>query len=116
MPIARRPLSFAAALVLRFGLASGCSGSGANENPPDPTTEQLRQVGQRVPAFGGVQWDDDRLVVFVLKEEKVGVAREVLRNIFGRRRPPSICKCARRTERGRRRCKTRPARCCRSKR
>jgi hypothetical protein len=83
MPIARRPLSFAAALVLRFGLASGCSGSGANDDPPDPTTEQLRQIGQRVPAFGGVQWDDDRLVVSVLKEEKVGVAREVLRNIFG---------------------------------
>jgi hypothetical protein len=83
MPIARRPLSFAAALVLLLGLASGCSGSGANDDPPDPTTEQLRQVGQCVPTFGGVQWDGDRLVVFVLKEEKIGVAREVLRNIFG---------------------------------
>lgn len=68
--------------VLLLGLASGCSSSGANEDPPAPTTEQLRQVGQRVPAFGGVQFGDDRLVVFVL-EEKVGVAREVLRDISG---------------------------------
>jgi hypothetical protein len=83
MPIARRSVSFVVALALLIGLASGCSGSGANENPPDPTTEQLRQVGQHVPAFGGVQWDDDRLVVFVLEEEKVGVARQVIRDIFG---------------------------------
>lgn len=83
MPSARRPLSFAVAFALLLGLASGCSSSGANEDPPDPTTEQLRQVGQRVPAFGGVQLDDDRLVVFVLEEEKIGVARQVLREIFG---------------------------------
>jgi hypothetical protein len=83
MPIARRSVSFVVALALLIGLASGCSGSGANENPPDPTTEQLRQVGQYVPAFGGVQWDDDRLVVFVLEEQKVGVARQVIRDIFG---------------------------------
>lgn len=83
MPTARRPVSLVVAFVLLLGLVSGCSSSGANEDPPDPTTEQLRQIGQRVPAYGGVELDDDRLVVFVLEEEKIGVAREVLRDIFG---------------------------------
>jgi len=83
MPIARRSVSLVVALVLLLQLAAGCSGSGANNDTLDPSTEQLRQVGQNIPAFGGVQLDDDRLVVFVLEEEKIGVAREVLRDIFG---------------------------------
>jgi len=67
MPIARRPVSLIVALVLLLGLASGCSTSGANNDPSDPTTEQLRQVDQRVPSFGVGQRTNDRLAVFVLR-------------------------------------------------
>ena len=62
---------------------AGCSATDTNEPTFDPSTEQLRIVTNQVPAFGGVLFEQDRLIVFVLRSEQIDAARDSLRDIFG---------------------------------
>ena len=66
-------------LLLLFGVAR-CDWT------DDPTlTEQLMEVGQRVPAYGGVSWNGSgQPKVFVLDADSIASARETVVHIFGR--------------------------------
>jgi len=66
-----------------FASAAGCSFTDSNESTFDPSTEQLRRVTNQVPTFGGVLFEQDQLVVFVLGEKQIEAAEDSLRGIFG---------------------------------
>lgn len=74
-----RHLSIVVLLTLSFGVAR-CDWT------DDPTlTDQLMEVGQRVPAYGGVSWNgSDQPTVFVQDSDSIASARETLVHIFGR--------------------------------
>lgn len=80
LPIFLSLLLFAASIFL--GVA-GCSITSSSESTFEPTTEQLRRVTHQVPTFGGVLFEQDQLVVFVLGSTQTGAAQDSLREIFG---------------------------------
>lgn len=84
-----------AALVIVLIVGSGCSLFDSGSSAVNPTDEQLRQVSSQVPAFGGVVFEGDQLVVFT-RGSDLQAASDALFDIFGaqagaidlRTRPP----------------------------
>jgi len=68
---------------LIFVSIGGCSITDSNESVSDPSTEQLRRVTNQVPTFGGVLFEQEKLVVFVLGSKQINAARDSLRNVLG---------------------------------
>jgi len=83
------------ALVIVLLIGSGCSLFESDSSAADPTDDQLRRVANEVPAFGGVVFEEDQLVVFT-RGDDLQAASDALRDIFGvqaaaidlRSRPP----------------------------
>lgn len=67
-------------VVLMVG--SGCSLFESGSSSADPTDEQLQRVSNEVPAFGGVVFEGDQLVVFT-RSNDLEAANSALRDIFG---------------------------------
>ena len=53
-------------LLLLVVLLSACSGSEPTDTPADALTEALRRATHEVPAFGGVEFEGDLVVVYTL--------------------------------------------------
>lgn len=94
LPLAKRarplPLTMALVAVLIGAVAAGCSTTGSGEVAVDPSTDELRRVTDAVPAFGGVRFEGNELIVFVLGTGRTGAARDSLTRIFGRRRAAAV--------------------------
>lgn len=83
------------ALVVVLVIGSACSLFESGSSPAEPTDEQLRSVSNEVPAFGGVVFEGDQLVVFT-RGGNLQAANDALLDVFGaqaaaidlRTRPP----------------------------
>jgi len=70
------------AFIVVLMVGSGCSLFESGSSSVAPTDEQLRRVSSEVPAFGGVVFKGDQLVVFT-RSDDLDAVNSALRDIFG---------------------------------